>query len=268
MGLRPLRPAHALGTAVCGIGLASCVVSPELDRQLLCSFSDAQGDRHVELYSYRQKVLYPIVEAPVQTEGGREMVLRAGGTTRRLFPSKEVRSFSTRVCQDSQFVGDSIFVYPLKGIVDGFETDVIAASENGGRSFEIRPVPEQTFPPVVAQEDGYLAVMHWYSRTAEFRSQKSVFLEQEAVMWLRKTLSHCPNADCPVVMKRRLESQDAGQSWRMVDYAITRPELMPKGSRVILRRVKIRWDTSRHLYDDKNVPLSIHKIVEESGDLP
>jgi hypothetical protein len=240
--LRPpwtLKPVILLGIWL----LTACAVSPELDRMLVCHVSSQDDKKRIEFYSYKRKILYPVVSAPIQTEPGREVVFRSGKKTKTLFPSEDVEEYflSTKICRDSRIIGETIYIYPLRTALMG-TPNAIAVSEDGGKRFDLRPRPHDEHPPVIVDPDGYLFSIAWYDKTIQFVSDKDVLLEQTVSLRTQSPYA-CP--ECPPVMWRRFQTSDAGKTWKLLEYKILRPDLLPSDAKILYKVVTLKVDTKR-----------------------
>lgn len=223
--------------------LSACAVTPEVDQKLVCQVSDDQGNRHIEFHSYKRKVLYPTVHGPVQVEPGRSVIFRSEHATRTLFPSEDVEAhfLSTQICRDSRFVGQTVYVYPVRS-TRMWTPNVIAVSEDGGQRFDLRPLPHNESPPVIVDPEGYLYSVMWYDKQMQFVSERDAWLEQTASLHTQSPYA-CPQ--CPPVVWRRMRTTDAGRTWTLAEHKILRPDLMPPKARIALEKVALKVDYQR-----------------------
>jgi hypothetical protein len=168
------------------------------------------------------------------------------------------------ICTQSKIIDDTVYVYPVGS---GFG-EAVVVSEDGGQTFEFRPTAghysdSPTPPPNVVDRDNYLLGTAWQNHDIVFLSAQQIELTQEKHLQIKENYSSCPNPGCPLFISRRVVSADAGLTWKLVNFEIVRPDLIPKGGRVILKSVRAEIDSKRDLYDEQGRPQSIVKLVKE-----
>jgi hypothetical protein len=149
------------------------------------------------------------------------------------------REAARAICNRSKIIEDTVYVYPLYAVVDGFDADAIAVSEDGG-DFVARRIPRFRHPPYIFDENNIYQGPTWHIKKIEFLTPTSVVLSQVGSEPDANYYGDCPDAThCPIYIERRMQTNDAAKTWQLLDYKLLRPELVPKKMRIVATPVRM-----------------------------
>jgi hypothetical protein len=157
------------------------------------------------------------------------------------------REAARAICNRSKIIEDTVYVYPLRAVVDRSDTDAIAVSEDGGGKFDLRAIPQREEPPILIDQNGVLVSgKRWETIRVEFIDAKRVNLFQ------RNYLRQDDDKRTPII-ERHLESQRAGKSWMLVEYKLLRSDLLPTATSILLQPAEFVFNEHAKAYQVKDV---------------
>jgi hypothetical protein len=159
------------------------------------------------------------------------------GQIKRYFLERDETPYA--ICTQSRIIEDTVYVYPLRAVVDGSGAYAIAVSEDGG-DFVARRIPRFRHPPYIFDENNIYQGPTWYEKKMEFLSPTRAILTQVGSESEPNYYGDCPDATrCPIYIERRMQTNDAAKTWQLLDYKLLRPELVPKKMRIVATPVRM-----------------------------
>lgn len=248
--------------------LSACGIGP-YDIEVLCEKRDGDMAIQVVRYARYSMTLLPNLGGRDVFVGIRVVNDSFFGLTTWIGETymHEYFSFAPEVCRRSDIDGESIVIVPIYGHENltrhvvwnrssyhGEAENVLVLHSLNSPSWTVRGVPDLGPPLLVNSNNENLTWNSWFTDRVEVSGPKLVVIQHDfltaairnywngtegiyspydAMDYLRGNPKRegCP--ECEPIIWRKMESENFGESWRLTDYGLLRPEAVPEGATLI-----------------------------------
>jgi len=256
---------------LCSLSLISCN-GAKYSEKVICEVKS--DDLILKMIEYKRKSYnIPIgrVSSPDETFGSVYLEYPNNKWRNRRLFEKRYDGFEGRakeLCESSSVKDGIIVVHPaprhfvLEYRIDALDRNGAIISADGGSSFELIFFPEKGYPYLLDSKGKSLVYPSWITRdisaesarvkltqvtfmTAPFYdSSGEKLIRKDLMEWLALRGKNCD--ECGPALFRDVESIDGGKTWKITNYGVLRPDLIPKDAQPLLAK-NVYWFHSHDL---------------------